>query len=499
MSSRRPPAPTPHRDPAKPAAATSGRPLHEAPDEDLRTLLAAGAQDTSARAAPDRASRPREQAPPSFGTAEGMETVFQRYHMRRRQTQRRAAFFFTLLVGIGTWALLSQTRETPPKHAPVHTTDSEAALMCAASLRARVLEADGGEFDARRLQEDRTLRDEYLQALDHPVALVRRVALVYLTASEVEIPPATLLPMLRTFQEDLTIPLRVADVGDVRRHLVEALHQRRSKTLEAVLDAIRVQVQQGAMEMPLADILLLVRSHDAEVRKAALDALAEAPREVPVDALLPVLRSDPDPWAKALAARVLVRQGTPASEQIVFEQLELETDADAQFHMATALSRSPDLPAFARRQIAAGNQDLGLRMLWAARLAREGDPGPAEALVEPVLRSGDGRALLWLVTFAVAEDRQELRGRLLTALAALEPANAWPGHRLILRWDLDATDDALRMAGLALARELRPETNAISLRLLLSPYRNTGSAAFEAELESLLGSLLKRIEQDVDK
>lgn len=374
-------------------------------------------------------------AEPTLDGSRIVEQALARYRFGRRRAARLRNLGYGMvgvlaIGGIALWA-----HQPAPTQVP--TTDvAEEAIDYSKVLYKRVFPGDGtGNYDL--LKKDEALREEYRRALDHRSSLVRRTALTALTSSGIEIDPAGMEEVLRTWNEDLERPVVVAAAGDARVALASALDLRRTATLRAVMNGAYMQAVTGGRPVAAAALEPFLMHEDVEVRRATMDALGADKGYRPSDAVMRVFTSDPEAEVRRSAAEcLLAREGQARLIALFRARPDYPVEAWVSHHVAAG-----DIGhAFAAERLADPRTSIVTAILYGMRLAHDGITLPKD-LVDRTIADGTAESLNYLVDLAALAKWDDERDRLQAH---------WKAHRAV--WQAEEHPVYAGYAGSALVR-----------------------------------------------
>lgn len=360
--------------------------------------------------------------PPPAG-AEPPQAVVAAFATWRRHRRRRlvgACAAGAAGIAVAGWLLLrppSAGEPTPGAPYPASlasSTDPADALRYAASLHRRAM-PDPVTHRIECFKKDPALEREFLEALRHPSAVVRRIAYAHLAGAGRPVPVEETVRLLREARPGLEKPLELAAAGDAGRHLAEALEQGRANLLTSVLDGLAGTTAAVERKVP-ADVLLpYVDDASARVRAAALYALAQDLAYVPGREIETRVASDPDLEVRRAAAALIVDRGGVAGREWLVGSFTRRPDPEVEVTVVPSLGTSEVALAFSQARMEDPATPAVLALHHARRLQKVGHPLDAERLVALGLQGDDHAASL---------------------AALLASAGGWTQHRAALmeRW-----------------------------------------------------------------
>jgi hypothetical protein len=426
-------------------------------------------------------------APPALDGPRIVERALERYETRCRRAARVRSMGYgavgvLAIVGLVVW---TQSPQQAPAPATTEAADVGADAVAYSNVLFRRIFPPDGKPKYELLQSDPALRAEYQRALDHRSSLVRRTALTALTSSGIELDPARMEEVLRTWNEDLETPVVIAAAGDASHALADALELRRTATLRAVLDGAYVQVAKGGRPVDLAAVSAFLTHQEAEVRKVTLSALAADARYQPDEAVMRIFTTDPVVEVRVAAGLCLALRSGAAGVRQMIAYLRVKPDYEVERQLTHHLGAGDAGRAFATERVSDVRTPVVVAILYAQRLL-QGGIAPSTELVDRTLADGGSESLYYLAALAAKAGWDGQRNRL---------QKHWMMHQA--EW---SRGDPHFSSGAALLLATWDESVGSAERLVLAlELFETFESAPSTRMRTLVGRTATREESDIRK
>lgn len=339
-----------------------------------------------------------------------LASAFARYH-RHRSSRRVAITLVALLaVALGLWASLGRGGAGDV----TLRTDPERALNYAAHLYDQ-LSPQGKPSQVGRLAADPELERQYVEALSHPSAVVRRVAYLMLALGGRPVPARETRRLLEEARPEMERPVELAGAGDSGRHVAAALEQGRANLIRTVLGGLAGTSTGQSATVPASVLVSYLSDGDAGVREAALVALDRDETFEPGPEVEQALRLDPQLAVRRWAGMLILRRKGSAGQDLLVRHFATHDDTQVEAALADRLGRSAAALDLARRRLSDPATGAVLALRHAHALVKAGERIDAQSVLDRDLSADDEAAF---------------------RLALLAAEAGWDQHRDVLqaRW-----------------------------------------------------------------